>query len=39
MYSKGENIKLQIKKNRKNFHKTLFKARKWKKEITRNILM
>jgi hypothetical protein len=35
MYSRGKYIKLQIKKNRKNFHKTLFKAHKWKKYIKR----
>ena len=37
MYSRGGNIKLQIKKNRKKNTKSTFKAHKWKRDIKRNI--
>ena len=28
-----------VEKNRKNYHKTLFKGHKWNKDIKRNILL
>ena len=39
-YIQGGNISnLKSRRNRKNFHKTMIKEHKWKKDIKRNILM
>ena len=38
IYSRGKS-NFKSRKNRKNFHKTLLKAHKWKKDIKSNILM